>query len=188
MPAAVARLVGTKRGSCPRLVARADRCAQVDRLLAERNSQRSIVRVTGGSRVTAARLTKKAQMPAPCLPRRRSNKAQKKRWEVLELDETWTFMGHKPSKVWPWLAVERARRYLAARVLGDRSATTLDLTALPEGTYTVRVADLVGHVLSTQTATGGTTAPIATETLRSGMYLILIQGHSLQFTKRLVRE
>ena len=43
----------------PAAVARAARYAQVDRLLAERNSQRSIVRVTGVSRVTVARLAKK---------------------------------------------------------------------------------------------------------------------------------
>ena len=54
----------------PAAVARAARYAQVDRLLAERNSQRSIVRVTGVSRVTVARLAKKsadarALPPAP---------------------------------------------------------------------------------------------------------------------------
>ena len=44
----------------PAAVARTARYAQVDRLLAERNSQRSIVRVTGVSRVTVARLAKKS--------------------------------------------------------------------------------------------------------------------------------
>ena len=44
----------------PAAVARAARYAQVERLLAERNSQRSIVRVTGVSRVTVARLAKKS--------------------------------------------------------------------------------------------------------------------------------
>ena len=108
----------------PAAAARTARYAQVDRLLAERNSQSSIVRVTGVSRVAVARLAKKAQVPAPCLPRRRSKKAQKKRWEVLELDEMWTFVGRKPRKVWLWLAVERARRCIVAWVLGDRSAAT----------------------------------------------------------------
>ena len=50
----------------PAAVARATRYAQVDRRLAERNSQRSIVRVTGVSRVMVARLAKKsASAPAP---------------------------------------------------------------------------------------------------------------------------
>ncbi len=43
---------------------------------------------------------------------------------MLELDETWTFVGRKPRKVWLWLAVERARRLIVAWVLGDRSAAT----------------------------------------------------------------
>ncbi|SHL41393.1 IS1 family transposase [Hymenobacter psychrotolerans] len=40
--------------------ARAARYAQVEKLLAERNSQRSIVRVTGVSRMTVAKLAKKS--------------------------------------------------------------------------------------------------------------------------------
>ena len=40
--------------------ARAARYAQVERLLAERNSQRSIVRATGVSRMTVAKLAKKS--------------------------------------------------------------------------------------------------------------------------------
>ena len=51
----------------PAAMARAARYAQVDRLLAERHSQRSIVRVTGVSRVTVARLAKKSAS-APALP------------------------------------------------------------------------------------------------------------------------
>ena len=108
----------------PAAVARAARYAQVDRLLAERNSQRSIVRVSGVSRVTVACLAKKAQVPPPCLPRRRSKKAQKRRWEILELDEMGTFVGRKPRKVWLWLAVERVRRCIVAWVLGRRDAAT----------------------------------------------------------------
>ena len=44
----------------PAAVAQAVRYAQVDQLLAERNSQRSIVRVTGVARVTIARRLKKS--------------------------------------------------------------------------------------------------------------------------------
>jgi IS1 family transposase len=58
------------------------------------------------------------------VPRRRPKGARKKRWQVLELDEMWTFVGSKKRKVWLWLAVERASRRIVAWVLGDRSAAT----------------------------------------------------------------
>lgn len=62
----------------PAAVARATRYAQVDRLLAERNSQRRIVRVTGVSRVTVARLAKKsASTPAPSAAPTRQKGAEK---------------------------------------------------------------------------------------------------------------
>ena len=44
----------------PAAIAKAGQYAQVDRLLAERNSQRSIVRATGVARVTIARRLKKS--------------------------------------------------------------------------------------------------------------------------------
>ncbi|WP_460500620.1 hypothetical protein [Hymenobacter agri] len=44
--------------------------------MAESNSQRSIVRVTGISRMMVANLAKKAQSASPALPRLRSKKAQ----------------------------------------------------------------------------------------------------------------
>lgn len=47
--------------------ARAARYAQVEKLLAERNSQRSIVRVTGVSRMTVAKLAKKSAAAGPAL-------------------------------------------------------------------------------------------------------------------------
>ncbi|RZK23374.1 MAG: IS1 family transposase [Hymenobacter sp.] len=56
------------------------------------------------------------------MPRLRSKKAQKKRWEALELDEMWTFVGRKKRKVWLWLAVERASRRIVAWTLGTRGA------------------------------------------------------------------
>jgi insertion element IS1 protein InsB len=39
----------------------------------------------------------------------------------LELDELWTFVGHKQPKRWIWLAVDRDTRQVVAWVLGDRS-------------------------------------------------------------------
>ena len=44
----------------PAAAERAARYAQVEKLLAERNSQRSIVRVTGVARMTVAKLVKKS--------------------------------------------------------------------------------------------------------------------------------
>ena len=58
------------------------------------------------------------------MPRLRRKKAQKKRWEALELDEMWAFVGSKAQRVWLWLAVERASRRIVAWVVGDRSAQT----------------------------------------------------------------
>ena len=52
----------------------------------------------------------------------------------MELDELWTFVGHKGNTVWLWLAVERASRRIVAWVLGDRSRATAQRLweALPE--------------------------------------------------------
>ena len=83
----------------PAAVAKAVQYAQVDNLLGERNSQRSIVRATGVARMTIAKQLKKAQASSPPLPHLRSKKAQKMRWEVLEVDEMWTFVGRKKRKV-----------------------------------------------------------------------------------------
>ena len=49
----------------PAAPARAARYAQVEKLLAERNSQRSIVRATGISRMTVAKLAKKSGAGVP---------------------------------------------------------------------------------------------------------------------------
>ena len=58
------------------------------------------------------------------MPRLRPKKAQRNRWEALELDEMWTFVGRKRRKVWLLLAVERASRRIVAWVLGRRDAAT----------------------------------------------------------------
>ena len=59
------------------------------------------------------------------LPRLRPKKAQKKRWEALELDELWSFVGRKKRKVWLWLVVERASRRIVAWTLGSRGEAPL---------------------------------------------------------------
>lgn len=62
----------------PAAPARAARYAQVEKLLAERNSQRSIVRATGVSRMTVAKLAKKsgASLPAAATPAAEKGSAQ----------------------------------------------------------------------------------------------------------------
>jgi insertion element IS1 protein InsB len=42
----------------------------------------------------------------------------------LELDELWSFVGHKGQVVWVWLALERASRRIVGLAFGDRSADT----------------------------------------------------------------
>ncbi len=83
----------------PAARAKAAQYALVDKLLVERNSQRSIVRATGVARMTVAGRIKKSVGPLAPLPRLRSRKAQKKRWEALELDELWSFVGRKKRKI-----------------------------------------------------------------------------------------
>ena len=63
----------------PAAAAKAAQYAQVEKLLAERNSQRSIVRATGVARMTIAKLLKKSAgglaAAAPTAPEKRPEKA-----------------------------------------------------------------------------------------------------------------
>ena len=61
----------------------------------------------------------------PPLPRLRPKKAQRKVWEILELDELWSFVGHRKRKVWLWLVVERARRRIVGWTLGSQGEAPL---------------------------------------------------------------
>ena len=58
--------------------------------------------------MTVATLAKKARLTSPPLLRLWPKKAQRREWEAREVDEMWTFVGHRRHKVWLWLAVERA--------------------------------------------------------------------------------
>ena len=109
----------------PAAVRKAVQYAQVDALLSERNSQRSIVRLTGVARMTIAKRIKKAALSSPPRLPGRSAKAQRKRLEVLEPDEMWTFVGHKKRKVWLWLVIERARWRIVGWMLGSRGEAPL---------------------------------------------------------------
>ena len=69
MPATSAKPVATRPRFVPAAVAKAVQYAQVEALLVERNSQRSIARVTGVARMTIAKWVKKSggglAAPAP---------------------------------------------------------------------------------------------------------------------------
>ena len=99
--------------------------AQVDALLSERNSQCSIVRLTGVARMTITKRIKKATLPSPPLVLRRPANAQRKQWEVPEPDELWRFAGYKRRKVWRWLAIERVRWRIIDWRLGSRGEAPL---------------------------------------------------------------
>jgi hypothetical protein len=66
---------------------------------------RSIVRLTGVARNTDYQAGKKsAAARAPVAPLR-PEKGKKKRWEALEFDEMWPFVGRRSRELWLWLAV-----------------------------------------------------------------------------------
>ena len=70
------------------------------------------------------------------------------------------------------------------------SATTrLDLSALPTGTYQVRVLDNVGREVLRTTGEGGSIGALDAHTLANGIYLVQVRGTTgQQFLKRLVKE
>ena len=127
---------------------RAAQYTQVVKLLGERNSQRSVVRVTGVARMTIARWIKKVAAevvepevvepkvvepkvvepevvePEVVEPEGAGPEGAGPEGAVLEMDEMWTFVGKRKRKVWLWLAVERASRRIVAWVLGCRGAAT----------------------------------------------------------------
>jgi IS1 family transposase len=58
------------------------------------------------------------------LPPFRSSVASAQPNDVLELDELWSFVGHKGRKRWLWVALCRRTRQVVAYVIGDRSGQT----------------------------------------------------------------
>ena len=43
---------------------------------------------------------------------------------ILEIDELWSFVGHKGNVIWIWIALERQTRRIVGFAVGDRSAAT----------------------------------------------------------------
>ena len=73
------------------------------------------------------------------------------------------------------------------------SATQLDLTSLPTGSYQVSVLDATGRVVLYTTLQAGLTHALNLNTIASGTYTLLVRGQDggspvLNLTKRLVKE
>ena len=64
-------------------VAKAAHYVQVETLLTERNSQRSILLATGVARMTIVKLLKRAALVSPRLLRRQTKKTQRRKPEAL---------------------------------------------------------------------------------------------------------
>lgn len=73
---------------------------------------------------------------------------------------------------------------------GASAATiTLDLLALPQGTYQASLLNALGASVATATVQGGQALPLALPTaLPAGTYLVLVQGNGLRLTQRLGRQ
>lgn len=85
----------------------------------ERSSMRGVARVLGISRATFSRWLIEHIIT---LPPFRSSILPARADDVLELDEMWSFVGHKGQKRWLWVALCRRTRQIVAYVIGDRSS------------------------------------------------------------------
>lgn len=96
----------------------------------ERSSLRGVERIFGITRQTIARWIK---AHVQTLPDVKDTLLAATADDVLELDETWSFVFKKEYKRWLWTAMCRRTRQMVAFVIGDRSkATCLHLwEALP---------------------------------------------------------
>jgi uncharacterized repeat protein (TIGR01451 family) len=67
------------------------------------------------------------------------------------------------------------------------ATATLDLSALPAGTYGIQICDALGRVVLNTQATGGQHTPLVVSSLPQGFYLLRVQNagltHSLQFVR-----
>lgn len=90
----------------------------------ERASLRGLTRIFGVSRNTVVSGSKKVQT----LPPLASTLAPAQPQDALELDELWSFVGHRRRGViWLWLALCRRTRQIVAYALGPRDDATTRL-------------------------------------------------------------
>jgi uncharacterized repeat protein (TIGR01451 family) len=68
------------------------------------------------------------------------------------------------------------------------TATQLDLSQLPTGSYEVSVLDATGRVVLRATAIAGATQALDLNTVASGTYTVRVLGQGLNLTKRLIKE
>ncbi|WP_133274385.1 beta strand repeat-containing protein [Hymenobacter radiodurans] len=68
------------------------------------------------------------------------------------------------------------------------TTTTLDLSTLPLGTYSVTLIDMTGRTLITEQVAGGIRQPLMVSQLPAGTYLVRIQGTNTNLTQRLVKQ
>jgi hypothetical protein len=72
------------------------------------------------------------------------------------------------------------------------TATTLDLTALPAGSYQVRVLDAAGRVVLATTLEAGLAHTLPLHTIARGSYVLLVRGahggQVVNLTRRLIKE
>jgi len=66
--------------------------------------------------------------------------------------------------------------------------TTLDLTALPSGSYQVVVVDMSGRAVQSYTLAGGSAHLLTVGNLASGTYVVVVSGDSGKFTQRLSKQ
>ncbi len=72
------------------------------------------------------------------------------------------------------------------------TTTSLDLTQLPTGSYSVSVLDAAGRTVLSATLAAGQAHPLDLNTIASGTYLVLVRGQNngqlITLTKRLIKE
>ena len=87
----------------------------------ERASLRGLERIFKVARQSVARWLKELVQQLPDL---KATVEPAQADDIIELDELWSFVGHKGEQRWLWLALCRRTRQIVAFVIGDRSKKT----------------------------------------------------------------
>jgi hypothetical protein len=95
--------------------------AQVLRVYREGVSLRGLERIFGECRQTIMKWLKAAMT---CLPELEDTVVDPVKYDVLEVDEAWSFVVQRQQKRWLWTVMCRRTRQIIAFVIGDRSEAT----------------------------------------------------------------